>query len=303
MWLVEEFESLFISRQELFLIYISIIDAGKYKNRKISGLRSNTNFLRKFDSCCEFLIESKVALAGPRTSKGYKFFYKRQNKLKPLNAVCDLFPYGYLSFLTAMKFYNLTMISSDSIYFTTFNRYLWKEASLKHISTKLSIDLKEIPDDYLAKMIPSYPTDQELLGNDLIVTMDSQLKNSEFDIVQSGIRVQKMMPLLIDMTRKPQYCGGLELVLDIYKKQPLDVFEQLLPYVEKNGTDIDKARIGFICYKLLKMKHPLLTKWIHEIQTDNKRGSSRKLVSYLPFASTFDDVWNISLNHQTVAFH
>ena len=69
------------------------------------------------------------------------------------------------------------------------------------------------------------------------------------------------------------YCEGLELVLDIYKKQPLDVFEQLLPYVEKNGTDIDKARIGFICYKLLKMEHPLLTQWIHEIQTDNKRGS------------------------------
>jgi hypothetical protein len=34
-----------------------------------------------------------------------------------------------------------------------------------------------------------------------------------------------------------------------------------------------------------------------------KRGSSRKLVSYLPFMSKFDDIWNISLNHQIVSMH
>lgn len=280
-----------------------MVKSKKYKNTKITGLRSNTNIFRKFDFICEYIIENKVVFPGVKTSKGYKFFYKRQNKLKPLNAVCDLFPYGYLSFLTAMKFYNLTMISSESIYFTTFNRTLWKAVSIKNISSKLSVDIKEISDDFLSRMIPPYPVDQEVLGNDLIVTIDSQLRDSEFDIVRSGLRVQKMMPLLVDMTRKPQYCGGLELVLDIYIKQPLDVFEQLLPYLDKHGSAIDKARIGFICYRLLKIDHPLLNKWIIEIQSDNKRGSSRKLVSYLPFASKFDDIWNISLNHQIVSMH
>ena len=302
-WLIEDFESLFISRQKLFLFYISVINSGKYKKNKIVGLRSNTNILRKFDLSCNYLIENKVVFAGPKTSKGYKFFYKRQSKLKPLNAVCDLFPYGYLSFLTAMKFYNLTMISSESIYFTTFNRTKWKETALRYISSELTLDIKEIHNDFLSRMIPAYPVDQQILKNDLIVTIDSQLKISDFDIVQSGIRVQKMMPLLIDMTRKPQYCGGLELVLDIYRKQPLDVFEQLLPYLEKNGTDMDKARIGFICHKLLKIDHPFLNKWITEIKIENKRGSSRKLVSYLPFAPKFDDIWNISLNHQIVSMY
>ena len=108
------------------------------------------------------------------------------------------------------------------------------------------------------------------------------------------------MDLYLDMFRMPQYCGGLNHVITIYKKnfQDIDLFKEITIYLDQKGSIIDKARFGFICNKLLHISAEVIDKW--KIEQKDKRGSSRKLFSNFKFDSFFDDEWNISINHPTI---
>ena len=115
----------------------------------------------------------------------------------------------------------------------------------------------------------------------------------------SDYHVQNISSLYLDMIKFPHYCGGLMHVIDVMKSSlNQELLIQIIEKIENSGTSLDKARFGFICEKLLDIKHPFISRW--KINQKEKRGSSRKLIASANFDPIFDPDWNISINHEEV---
>ena len=65
---------------------------------------------------------------------GYKYYVVKNHEISDLEIICSLYPYGYLSYLTAMQIYNLTNRFPKSIDFTAPPRAEWKKQQKQHFT-------------------------------------------------------------------------------------------------------------------------------------------------------------------------
>lgn len=77
--------------------------------------------------------------------KGYSFFIKNTSKTFTLEQLtCAIYPYGYLSFLSAMNIYQLSEIKSSAVYYVTYDRTHWKQLAIKRVLSKFQRDRREL---------------------------------------------------------------------------------------------------------------------------------------------------------------
>ena len=303
-WLIDEYELDVISRQALFQKYLELFLNDSTNTKPFSNL--------KFYKFCENLIADKLVYGFNKTSRGFGFFIKKGVNVSSEMAVSALYPFGYISYLTAMNLYKIGTVLTDGLYFTTPDRNHWKNLCLKELRKKFeisfSIDERSLSSDYIninglivssQSILYPYPSegvlDEAGSNRTIILTYKKDLVESEW---WNKSRIQNIVDLYLDMLRMPQYCGGLNHVITIYKQnfQDIDLFKEITLYLDRKGSIIDKARFGFICDKLLHISTEVIDKW--KIEQKDKRGSSRKLIANLEFDSRFDPEWNISINHE-----
>ena len=108
------------------------------------------------------------------------------------------------------------------------------------------------------------------------------------------VRCTDLERSLIDGLRYPKYCGGLSEVFRAWVRslERLSV-EKLVDYTEQFDQLILYQRVGFVM-KVLRLKHDKLKRWRKE---KTPRGGSRVLNPDRDYSSTYDDDWNISINH------
>ncbi len=323
-------------RQELFQIFLMLWINKEYNNQKLTGISGYQNVESRFYHICKNLVSRKVFFGFNKTTKGYSFFIRNIEKSFTLEQItCAIYPYGYLSFLSAMNIYKLSEVKSSAIYYVTYNRPKWKNIATKDFinkfrkigitfrdsSEKFEYLKDENPDIYkelffaqqmrfsdedfslnysYQSTIPAYPIEDPF--NELFKSSDFSKSiiihtKKELDDHEwwANVRLQNIHDLFIDMLRYPQYCGGLTHVLEVYKNHLHKYLDTVMDKVDLNGTTIDKARLGFILEKCLNYTSEPLIDW--KIEQQGKRGGSRKLVANLDFDSIFDPEWNISINH------
>lgn len=293
-WFLEDYSFPAIGRQRLYQQFLVFFKEKKYKNQNIERISSRSNPYRLFQTCCASLeAHPDVDSYRQHHTKGYSYFVNRVKKPTAKEIISAIYPYGYLSYLSAMKIYGLTQIASSNHHFTTLDRMSWRDKAIKDLP---KVDGQSIGRGLgahdLMRLIPTYPIESEYLGESLVVFSTKQ--SVEYEVI-GDVRVQNVIDLFVDMTRRPQYCGGFENVLSVYNSYVDRYLDAIIARVDDSGTDIDKSRIGFILSKMLMLKHPKLDVWKDAMK--QKRGGSRKLISYLAFDSVFDPDWNISLNH------
>lgn len=288
-----------ISRQELYSIFLNIWSDKEYKNIKISDLRYNSkHYKKKFKSVLyELRSHSQLKSIGDEM---YGPTYLLNINKAPFDAskiICDIYPIGYISYLSAMEFHKLIPSRNHkNIFFTTIDRKAWKEIFYDLITEKEYPFFEDTYAHDLLDLIPRFPTEEKYLDHELIVFTTKNLHGFE---QQKGLRVRELPFLFLDMVRTPQYCGGVETVLSVFKTYATLLLEDILETCQTHGTNIDKARIGFILDEILGIQHPIIDKW--KILMIGQRGGSRKFVAYLNFEPRFSETWNISLNHTAVS--
>lgn len=285
-----------ISRQELYSYFLEIWSEKKYKDIKISDLRYNSKHYRKKFRSVLYELERNPKLKSIGEDLPSYFINLNKSPLNASQVICDLYPIGYISYLSAMEFHKLTPPKNHQhICFTTLDRKSWKEV-FYGVLAEISYPFFE--DTYqhdLLELIPRFPTEEKYLDQDLVVFTTKHLNGFE---TQNGLKVRQLPFLFLDMVRTPQYCGGVETVLSVFKKYANLLLEDILEITQTEGTNIDKARIGFILDEILNIKHTTIDKW--KTMMIDQRGGSRKFVAYLPFEPRFSDIWNISLNHTSL---
>lgn len=287
-----------ISRQELYNSFLEIWSKKEYKNIKISDLRYNSkHYKKKFKSVLQELASHpQLKSIGDDTHGPTYFINLNKSPLNIYKIICDIYPIGYISYLSAMEFHKLIPSRNHQIIcFTTIDRKSWKEVFYNVITEINYPFFKDTYQHDLLDLIPRFPTEEKYLDNDLIVFTTKHLHGHE---TQQDLRVRELPFLFLDMVRSPQYCGGVETVLNVFKKYANLLLEDILEISQTHGTNIDKARIGFILDEVLNIQHPIIEKW--KTLMVGQRGGSRKFVAYRTFEPRFSETWNISLNHTAV---
>ncbi|HAG1192600.1 TPA: hypothetical protein G8W20_004830 [Salmonella enterica] len=284
LWLTSFEDKVAFFDSELYSFLYLVRETKSFKGYPIQRLRINSDLKRKFSEVSHYLISSGLA-------KKYNDKYFTIGNVAPdsLEVVCSLYNTGYISYLSAMRFYNLTNRIPKKIDFTTPTRPLWKK-----IQSQLLTE-NEINDSKLGSNIftPPYPSERIKIENK---TLNVHARSHLTEPKRKGVsvRVIEVGELFLEMLRHPDLCGGLQHVLEVYDEMAEALLEEIIVAVESLGTNMDKSRVGFIIDSFLDIKDPRIQHWK---KTATARGGSRKFIPNEDYLGPISEEWCLSLNH------
>lgn len=200
---------------------------------------------------------------------------------------CLIDPFCYVSHLSAMYYHGLTNRIPQRIFITSPRPKKWGEFA----RGKMENDLGELYDEYKRNGFPLL----KLIRIDKIdkqpVNLYQSLHLGAFKI-QNNIRVAKIGRTFLDMLRKPDLCGGIDHVLEVYQERADKYLRLIAEEINRNGNEIEKVRAGYIFTERCGLDHPLIHEWEHCA----KRGGSRKLDPSAEYSSEYSERWCLSIN-------
>ena len=108
----------------------------------------------------------------------------------------------------------------------------------------------------------------------------------------SFTRVSTVGQAFLDTLLKPDLCGGMPHVLDVWQEHAARHFDTIVEAVEDCGSPIIKCRAGYILEERLEMQNPQVVAW----KAFAQRGGSRRLDPSKQFSSGHSETWMISIN-------
>lgn len=275
LWMIDLDTRLAFFDLELYSFIEQLRETKSFDKQAVKGLRKNTNIKKKFIEVSDYLVDNKLVI------KGYNnYFIIGKETPDELEIVCSLYNIGYISYLSAMRFYKITSKVSKNIDYIAPNRLAWKKLqTTKHEGNK--------------RLVSPYPSENiEINKKYMSVYSRSHLYYPVFS--GSNIRVISIGDLFLEMIRYPKVCGGFLHVLEVYEQVARDFLDEIISSTDSYGTDIDKCRVGFILNSYLDITDSRVLEWKAQ---SIARGGSRKMISDEPYSENYDAGWCISLNH------
>lgn len=201
----------------------------------------------------------------------------------PEEIVCAIYPQGYISHISAMRWHNITHKNPKTVYYTAPSRRVWKEKTAGQLLRGYAIP----------KLLIPYPSPGKQLGFELEVLQEGKYTEPT-QVRGSPMRVSGIAKTFLDMTRHPAISGGMDHVVDVFEEHGPKFAKQIVKYTEKEGTKIDRARIGFLLQDVANVKNPSFEYWMKEAK--HLRGGSRKINPEALFEPFYSQDWTISLN-------
>ncbi|WP_258154618.1 hypothetical protein [Pseudomonas sp. 17053703] len=293
-WVLEDYPYSVITKEKLALqIYRFYLDK-TYKGLRIQQIRKEYAAPKDFENNIHKLERSGVL--SPLSSDFDPFFrsqlhdsyiIKGKREYSPQEILCTLYPYGYISHLSAMEWHGLTDKIPVDIYFTTCSPAEWRQRAINQIDLEKNHFVD--PRSFTAK----YPKNLNLAGLPVVISSETHYVEP-VEVSDSPLRVSSVGKTFIDMLREPQKCGGEEHVLEIFQEQGKKYSSLILTALDKYGRKIDRARTGFVLDKMVGVKSSKLDAF--RLESSKTRGSSKVLSPNRPFASEYDEDWSLSLN-------
>lgn len=273
-WLKDfEGKSAFFESALSEFIYL-IRETKMFRDYSIKGLRKDTNVKKKVLEIGDYLVSTKLV------DDKQDSYFVIDNDSDELEILCSLYDVGYVSYLSAMRFYNFTNRIPKRIDYVAPSRSSWKEIQNEKIS-----DIHQLKTPYPSEKL-------KIKNKHLNVYARSSLYNPK--IKGKNIRIIGVGELFLEMIRYPDLCGGFQHVFEIYEDMADALLDEIIDTVELYGTAIDKSRIGFIIESHLGIKDSRIMNWKKNYTS---RGGSRKMISNSPYSDIYSEDWCISLNH------
>ena len=111
-------------------------------------------------------------------------------------------------------------------------------------------------------------------------------------VTGSSLRVATIGRVFLDMLREPSLCGGIQHVIDIYRREAKRYLKFIVDEVDRHGQSIDKVRAGYLLSDVCGLSAPAFSTW----QQFAQRGGSRKLDPEGEYVPDFSATWQISIN-------
>lgn len=269
-----------------------------YEGQRIARIRSiepRTEVYRShISSLTSAGIISRIPDFNSPQSARYPFDGSYIIKSKPsytaMEAACSIFPHSYLSYLSAMARHGFTDKNPVVVYLSSPSKSVWREQEDLRLD-----DLVLDPSSSFRKpqFAAKYPTGNRIFDMEIHPVSGAE-DSGVMEVRNSPLKLTTPARTLVDMTRKPSFCGGVEHSLESFVENAQPYKKQIFSYLGSYGKKIDRARVGFLLHRVLGMDDPTVLEWMDE--SSKTRGSSKILVPGEPFSEDYDENWCLSIN-------
>ncbi|GLQ89151.1 type IV toxin-antitoxin system AbiEi family antitoxin domain-containing protein [Dyella flagellata] len=204
--------------------------------------------------------------------------------------LCSIDPFGYISHLSAMVYHGLSNRLPKLIFFTSPAAKQWRELADGRMKRDLGEALSQYQDADLPRLVRHKIT--KIQGLTLSVNQIAELGGG-FRIAQDGLlRVSTLGRTYLDMLRRPDLCGGMSHVIEIFEESASRNLTLIVSELEKHGSKIDRVRAGYIIEERCGLSDSRIDAWVKDAQ----RGGSRRLDPEREYMPTFSERWMLSIN-------
>lgn len=205
--------------------------------------------------------------------------------------VCLVDPTCYVSHLSAMQRWGLTNRSPRTLMLTRPERGTWQNM-LRAYRQKI-LDEQGILDEDHTDIYPLHVIEHPKRVRGENIQMYTT-KSSGTSLINRGtdMRISTIGQTFLDMLQKPDLCGGMSHVLEVWEEHAATYLNQIVPTIDATPGALVKSRAGYIFQEYLGLEHPRIEKW----KIFSQRGGSRKLDPSKEFAPTYSETWMISIN-------
>lgn len=221
------------------------------------------------------------------TPKAYRLFGR--SSAPPAELVCGLDPFTYVSHLSAMEHHGLTDRFSQILYMTRPPAVEWR----KQAAERIAKDLGDRLTAFQASGLPKLTQPKIARVGHTSIQFCERTQLGAFRLVSgSSLRVATIGRVFLDMLREPAWCGGIQHVVDIYRREAKRYLKLIVDEVDRHGQPIDKVRVGYLLSEVCQLDAPELMAW----QQFAQRGGSRKLDAEGEYVPTYSERWLLSIN-------
>ena len=282
-WILEETGWPAITDYELFRL-VQIL----YKSGKKLNLRRDQASLNDFRRLRRQLRNLDVIKPDPNyTSYAYRIL---ANSDRPAEEVCCIIdPFCYISHLSAMQRYGLTNRRPEALLLTTAASKIGKKLINEKMKKDHGEDILSRHNDIVPLSLVHHPG---TVRGRPIDEYRTDYMGVSIQIRGTLARITTIGQTFVDMLDQPSRCGGMLHVVDVWREHALTHLNEIIPFIHGARTAITKVRAGYILTEVLNVDDPRVSAW----KRFAMRGGSRVLDPSKPYAPTYSEAWQISIN-------
>lgn len=197
-------------------------------------------------------------------------------------------PFGYISHLSAMQRWGLTERRPDALHLTMPPA----AAATALVETRMVADYgtPELVRDQPKLKFIRHP---KVVRGRPISVYETRHRGRWLQVQDSHARLATVGQAFVDMVERPQYCGGMAHVIDVWEKHATVFQEEIIATLDAADSPIAKVRAGYLLDELIQIgDDSRVQSWARFAQ----RGGSRVLDPTKPFRATYSEKWMLSLN-------
>lgn len=207
----------------------------------------------------------------------------------PEEIACTVDPFAYVSHLSAMAYHGLTDMLPQMVFLSSPAAGKWREFASDRMKKDLGADASTYYKNKLPKLLRIRIT--KIARRPIHRYAGVHL--GAFKLVKDRpLRVSTIGRTFLDMLRKPELCGGIHHVLDVFTDSAEQYLNLIADEIDRHGKNIDKVRAGYVLEELCRLKSDRIDKWLQYVQ----RGGSQKLDPSREYSSTYSERWSLSIN-------
>ncbi len=199
--------------------------------------------------------------------------------------VCMLDSTCYVSHLSSMQRWGLTDRHPEKLILSRPDRTIAQE----RLKEKMEIARSAGEEVLFPLRIVAHP---HVVRQRNIMVFETKAAGASLQSRGTNVRVATIGQTFLDMVQKPDLCGGMSHVLDVWQEHAKTYLDEIVAAVDTAKSDIAKSRAGYILDERLRLHHPQIELW----KALSQRGGSRKLDPDKDFSPLYSEVWMLSLN-------
>ena len=231
------------------------------------------------------ILKAAGAIAGDRDYGSRVIRVLSVSDLPAEDVACLVDPTCYVSHMSAMQRWGLTNRTPRALTLTRPDRKTAAAALRAHMNEAMN----EAEDNPYPLTLVKHP---HRVRRRNVTLYETTAAGAFMANRGTDVRLSTMGQTFLDMLQKPDLCGGMSHVLDVWEEHASTFLDEIASTIDQATKALVKSRAGYILEERLGLHHPLIEAW----KTLGQRGGSRKLDPARDFAPTFSETWMISLN-------
>lgn len=265
-----------------------------YEGQILEGLKKNqaskSDLLRVINH-----LEASGILQEHENFRGKAYRYMSGKVEHAEEDACIIDPFCYVSHLSAMSYHGLTNRLPTHLVLSSPDPKNWSILAGKQMSKDLGSHLPEYESEGLPLLTN---TKFSKIGRTNIQRVHSLRLGAFKSVKNRSVRVSTIGRTFLDMLQRPQLCGGMRHVIEVFKEHAGTYLMPIVYEVDQYGGAIDKVRAGYLIDELLGMGNETTESWLQFAS----RGGSRKLDPSEEYFPKWSEKWCLSLNMDLAEF-